>query len=68
LKAKALTPSILLSSACTSGFIWVDERLRSSQGFSSMPAMPLLGPLMPLMMKRRSVSGNFWNTLSMRSP
>jgi hypothetical protein len=68
LKANALIPSILLNSACTSGLSLIDERLRSSHGVSSMPAMPFCGPLMPLRTNRKSVSGNLANSLSSFSP
>jgi hypothetical protein len=68
LNANAFAPSILLSCACTSGFNLIDERVRSSHGLSSMPAMPLLGPLVPLIAKRRSVSGKLANALSSFSP
>ncbi len=68
LKAKALTPEISESFAWTSGFRAIAERLRWSQGLSSMPEMPWLGDGVPLSTKRRSVSGNEAKALSSWAP
>ncbi len=43
-------------------------RLRSSQGFSSMPEMPWLDEGVPLRTKRKSVSGKEAKTLSSCAP
>jgi len=67
-KTKACTPSTAETAFCASGFNACADRARSFHGLRIIPAKPLLGPLVPLMTKRVSLSGKEPKTRSSLAP
>ncbi len=55
--AAVLVPATLFSACCTMGFSWLLVRVRSSQGFSTMPASDWPGTSS---WKTLPVSGKVW--------